>query len=133
MLSVLFPAQAKLPKWSHTCLTGLYNKIFKVKSFIRSSEVIQLAVSPCRIICVFQLRAAWFALGVANNQSLQVTPFRHLGRCLATVARQSLCLPQWAEDSLSTAVLVRGSALHTGISLAEYCRLTDVQELLCIS
>lgn len=42
---MLFPVQAKLPKLLHICLREHYNKIFKVKSFTRSSEVTELVLS----------------------------------------------------------------------------------------
>lgn len=43
--SVLFPVQAKLSKLLHICFTEHYSKIFKVKSFMRSSRVTQLVLS----------------------------------------------------------------------------------------
>lgn len=43
--SVLFPVQAKLPELLHICFTEHCSKIFKVKSFMRSTRATQLVLS----------------------------------------------------------------------------------------
>lgn len=87
--NVLFPVQANLPKLLHIFLTEHYNKIFKVKSFMVSSEAPQLVVSlVLGYLCC--LAGAVAALGAVTEERVQFPPW-YVSDGLGAGAVQSLC------------------------------------------
>lgn len=100
LYNVLFPVQAKLPKLLRICLTEHYNKIFKVKSFMRSSEAAQLVL--CLVLGYLCCSAGPVA---ATEQWVQFIPWQVSDR-LSAGALQSLCWSGQAEGQSehSTAV-----------------------------